>query len=537
MPYRPTVATAKTFMLTAFAAALLATSVRAADRPALTLHDGQALESATSVVITATLNRPARHAISASLRIAGGTATPGQDYFPPVPNLVFLPGETETKITLTLRNDSRIEGDETAFIAIGQVNGARVVRGQARAVIRDDDRPQAAAFRPGAQTQMQLRPTSTINGPLATLNGRIVDQSGNPVRLHGVNWFGLETPNRAPHGIWKRGWRQMMGQMKSLGFNVIRLPYSNDLLRTQRPPEGIDFYKNSDLKGLTGLQIMDKVVAYAGVIGMRVILDNHRITEGHGAESSGLWHSQAFPEDQWVKDLVFVAKRYRSLPAVIGIDLFNEPHKTARWGGGGRNDWRRAATRGGNAVLAANPDWLIIIEGVAKAAGSHYWDGGNLAGARQKPIRLDQPNRLVYSTHVYPASVYPQPWLKGRNFTRNLPKIWHKHWAFLFEQQTAPVLIGEFGSHMKTAGDRAWMAALVNFLKKPVAEGRVAWTYWSWNPNSGDTGGILMDDWETAHGSKIVAIRPLQPAPGATPNQDPTRSRLAALAAGGSNPG
>ncbi len=23
------------------------------------------------------------------------------------------------------------------------------------------------------------------------------------------------------------------------------------------------------------------------------------------------------------------------------------------------------------------------------------------------------------------------------------------------------------------------------------------WTFWSWNPNSGDTGGILKDDWQT----------------------------------------
>ena len=95
---------------------------------------------------------------------------------------------------------------------------------------------------------------------------------------------------------------------------------------------------------------------------------------------------------------------------------------------------------------------------------------------------------------MYPASVYPQPWLKGRNFTANLPNVWRKHWAFLFEQQEAPVLIGEFGSYMKTAGDRAWMKALIAFLKRPVAEGRVAWTYWSWNPNSGDTGGLLTDD-------------------------------------------
>ncbi|MGZ0190256.1 MAG: glycoside hydrolase family 5 protein, partial [Alphaproteobacteria bacterium] len=303
----------------------------------------------------------------------------------------------------------------------------------------------------------------------------------------------------------------MMRQMRELGFNLIRLPYSNELLRQTDTPNGIDFYKNSDFKGLTGLEIMDKVVGYAGSLGLRIILDNHRITAGHGAESSGLWHSARFSEDQWVADLQTVAKRYRGMPAVIGIDLFNEPHGAARWGGGGRNDWRRAAQKGGNAVLQVNADWLIIIEGVAKAAGSHYWDGGNLAGARRQPIQLSRNDKLVYSTHVYPASVYAQPWLKGRNFTAGLHKVWQKHWAFLFEQQKAPVLIGEFGSHMRTAGDRAWMKTLVRYLARPVAEGRVAWTYWSWNPNSGDTGGLLKDDWNSIQQVKLDAIQPLMP--------------------------
>ncbi len=516
-------------------AMLLSTPASAAGSPRLMLLDGEAKESAGAVTVTARLDRPARWPVMASLRISGGTAQAGLDYLAPAPNLVLMPGETEVKITLTIRDDKTLEGDEAAYISLGRVDGAQVARGQARAVIRDDDGVQTAAYHPGASAASAPQSRSAL-GPLATLNGRIVDASGRPFRLHGVNWFGLETPNLAPHGIWTRGWRQMMGQMKDLGFNVIRLPYSNALLRTNKAPNGIDFHKNSDLKGLSGLEIMDKVVAYARVIGMRVLLDNHRITSGHGAEESGLWHSANFSEDQWVADLAFVAKRYKNHPAVIGLDLFNEPHNAARWGGGGKNDWRRAATRGGNAVLAANPNWLIIIEGVAKAAGSHYWDGGNLAGAKRQPIRLDRPNRLLYSTHVYPASVYAQPWLKGRNFTRNLPNVWRKHWAFLFEQQTAPVLIGEFGSHMKTAGDRAWMKTLIAFLKRPVAEGRVAWTYWSWNPNSGDTGGLLTDDWETTHGNKLAAIRPLLPAPGSQPAPTPFRRSVASLIPGSAAP-
>jgi endoglucanase len=41
-------------------------------------------------------------------------------------------------------------------------------------------------------------------------------------------------------------------------------------------------------------------------------------------------------------------------------------------------DWRLAAERAGNAVPAANPDWLITVEGIDCYSGDCYWRGGNL---------------------------------------------------------------------------------------------------------------------------------------------------------------
>ena len=51
-------------------------------------------------------------------------------------------------------------------------------------------------------------------GALSTLGNQIVDEWGHPVRLAGVNWFGFETTNFAPHGLWSRGYVEMMNQMK-----------------------------------------------------------------------------------------------------------------------------------------------------------------------------------------------------------------------------------------------------------------------------------------------------------------------------------
>jgi hypothetical protein len=36
------------------------------------------------------------------------------------------------------------------------------------------------------------------------------------------------------------------------------------------------------------------------------------------------------------------------------------------------------------------------------------------------------------------------------------------------------------------------------------------WTFWSWNPDSGDTGGILKDDWLTANQEKQGPLKAIQ---------------------------
>ena len=56
---------------------------------------------------------------------------------------------------------------------------------------------------------------SAVQGPLHTNGGQIVDQANHEVVLQGVNWFGLETANHAPHGLWTRDYRDMLAQIKA----------------------------------------------------------------------------------------------------------------------------------------------------------------------------------------------------------------------------------------------------------------------------------------------------------------------------------
>jgi endoglucanase len=361
-----------------------------------------------------------------------------------------------------------------------------------------------------------------------TKGTQLVDASNQPVRITGVNWFGLETSSYAPHGLGVRGYKAMLDQIKSLGFNTIRLPYSSQLFDQGSTPNGIDFTKNPDLcaqpstggncqQPLTGYQIMDKVIDYAGSIGLKIILDRHRPDSG---AQSALWYTSQYPESRWISDWVMLAKHYLGNTTVIGADLHNEPHSPACWGcGDPQSDWRLAAEKAGNAILNVNSHWLIFVEGVEcfgrrgladkqqKGVTCDWW-GGNLMGVKQYPVRLKVPNQLVYSAHEYPASIYQQTWFQAKNYPANLTSVWQKFWAYIPRQERVPLWVGEFGSKLQTASDQQWLKALVAYMGTGVRG--LSWTFWSWNPDSGDTGGLVDDGtWSQVDATKMSYLKPI----------------------------
>ena len=363
-------------------------------------------------------------------------------------------------------------------------------------------------------------PTAVAGGYLQASGNQIVDSAGNPVRISGVNWFGGETPNFAPHGLWTRNWQEMMDQMVELGFNTIRLPFSQELFEPGSTPNGVDTYQNPDLEGLSGLEIMDKIVDYAGEKNLRIILDHHRSDAGAGPNGSGLWYDDNYSEADWVANWEMLAERYAGNPTVIGADLHNEPHGPATWGSGDPlTDWRMAAEKAGNAVLAKNPSLLILVEGIESTAAGNYWWGGNLSKAGEFPVELNVPNRLVYSPHAYPASVYQQDWFTDPSFPNNQPEIWTNMWGYLYQDGIAPLMLGEFGSLFENPLDEPWMDKMVEYLSGDLdGDGSselvgdqqgISWTWWSWNPNSGDTGGVLENDWRTPRSEVIEKLQPV----------------------------
>lgn len=346
-------------------------------------------------------------------------------------------------------------------------------------------------------------PRASAQNYLHTQGAKIVDSSGTVVRLTGLNWFGFETSSYSPHGLNVRSLGSVLDQVKSLGYNCLRIPYCSQMFDAGSTPNGISFSLNPDLQGLTGLQVLDKLVAGAKARGLKIILDRHRPDSG---AQSALWYTSAYSEQRWISDWTMLATRYQGNDTVIGCDLHNEPHDPATWGSGNTStDWRLAAERCGNAIQAVNPHLLIIVEGIQSVGGDYYWWGGNLEAAGGAPVQLNVANQLVYSTHDYPSSVYGQSWFYDASYPNNLPSVWSKHWGYLAQNNIAPVYIGEFGTFDQTASDDQWFHGMASY----ISTNSLSFTFWCLNPDSGDTGGILQNDWLSVNQNKQSVLQPL----------------------------
>lgn len=470
-------------------------------RPTIGVADVSVTEGdggTSSATFTVTLNKAWDASVGVRFATANGTALAGEDYDARSGTLTFAAGETSKTVTVAIRGDALVEADEAFSLVLSAPTNATIRDATGIATIRNDDAVAGQA------------------GFLSTEGNQIVDANGDAVRITGVNWFGMESDTYTPHGLWARNWSDMMEQMAQTGFNTIRLPFSLDALQPGRMPNGIDFGLNPDLAGLSALQILDLIVDKAGELGMRIILDNHRSAAGAGPNNNGLWVDGGYTEQHWIDGWKMLAARYAGDPTVIGADLANEPHNGV-WGGGGANDWTAAAERAGNAIHAVNDDWLIFVEGVETYAGANTWWGGNLMGVAFDQVVLNTPNKVVYSPHEYGNSIYEQPWFQGSDFPDNMPARFEQFWGYIYEQDIAPIMLGEFGSKLTDPKDLLLLDKLLAYLDGdfdangtidiPAGDEGMSWTWWSWNPNSGDTGGILADDWTTVIEAKLDLLQ------------------------------
>jgi aryl-phospho-beta-D-glucosidase BglC (GH1 family) len=337
----------------------------------------------------------------------------------------------------------------------------------------------------------------------------------------------------------------MLKQIHDLGFNCIRLPWCNSTLTgtpsgIQINEYGVDKYTNEtglnlDLNGLSSIEVMDKIIIEAQKQGLYIILDNHS-REPDGYMSETLWYTSKTSESKWISDWETIAKRYKSYSNVVGYDLDNEPHGNmgtgmkppATWGynqdGYTNTDWKAAAEKCGKSLLNVNSNALIIVEGTEMYKDSTYWWGGNLKGVKDYPITGIPKANLIYSPHEYGPEVYDQSWFNESDFPNNMFKIWDDNFWFIQKNNIAPILIGEFGIKGENSANPSsksykWLTTLMAYVGS-----KCSWTFWCMNPNSGDTGGLLKDDWVSVDQSKYNILKPYLASGSAITNSSSTKT-------------
>lgn len=378
------------------------------------------------------------------------------------------------------------------------------------------------------------RSESAVQGDdwLYTDGNRIVDKDGKRVWLTGINWFGYNTGTNTFDGLWASELKSSVKAIADHGFNLIRVPMSAQLINQwaegEYPRANYNNAYNTDLNSMNSLEIFDYFLKLAEENGMKVMPDIHSAETNASGHTVNLWYTSSVSAEDYYSALEWLAERYKNNDTIIAFDLKNEPHgkpyegsSAAVWNDStSENNWKYTAETAAARILAKNPNVLILIEGTEiypvdiEANGDYHstdeddyyfnWWGGNLRGVADYPINLGKyQNKLVYSPHDYGPTVYQQPWFEGSyTFDSLMDDCWRDNWFYIHENNTAPLLIGEWGGFMREP-NLTWMT----YMRRLIKENKLNHTFWCFNANSGDTGGMVLDDFVTWDEEKYAFVK------------------------------
>ncbi len=374
-------------------------------------------------------------------------------------------------------------------------------------------------------------PATSTNDWLSVKGNKIVDKNGKEVWLTGVNWFGYNTGTNVFDGLWAADLNTSITAIADRGFNLLRIPISTELVNNWEdgniPDANFNNATNHYLVGMNSLEIFDYVVGQCRANGIKIMIDFHCALTDSMGHMKPLWTDGAITEDDYIRALEWMAERYKGDDTIIAYDLKNEPHgkqhetPRAKWDNSKDADnWKYIAEKAGKAVLDKNPNVLIMVEGIeiypkdikkngnftSKNKDDYFfnWWGGNLRGVGDNPVDLGKyQDKLVYSPHDYGPTVYEQPWFKkDYTFDSLMKDCWYDNWFYIHDKKIAPLLIGEWGGFMKEPNLK-WMT----YCRELIKENKLHHTFWCFNANSGDTGGLVQGDFITWDEEKYEFVK------------------------------
>ena len=310
-----------------------------------------------------------------------------------------------------------------------------------------------------------------MQGPLHTEGNLILDATGHPVVLRGVNRIGLQTPGTSPPIT-----DAEVGQAKAWGANVMRVLVGEAWTDPQCPNQYIPTY----------LDDVDAVVHSLTSRGMVALLDLHAVTRV-ACGTNDAWRMADAPGsiDFWQK----VAARYKDNP-LVAFDLYNEPHDitNGEWrNGGAMVDWS----------LGTQVHWMAagmqqLVDAV-RATGATNLVAVSANGWAADPSAILKDGALQGTNIVYAAHAYTCPHANDTlcmanpaNKQADLTPLWST------VAQNYPVMITEFG--WPNPRDGTYNASVIRLAQSRTP--KWGWIAFAWDGTK-DNGFILLHDLTT----------------------------------------
>lgn len=373
--------------------------------------------------------------------------------------------------------------------------------------------------------------------------------------IRGINWFGFENGQTSPDGLWIGGssmatdLNTIAYRLKLMGFNSVRLPFTFNYLELAPLPKKttcktaslkdivtstFDPSLSKKLEGLapqpntldlipsgnvcnayldrSGMSTFDRLIYTMSLFarnGFTIVLDYHPMGKEGYARSPAEFSRKWF---ELMKRIKASPEYARSLKGKIIMDLMNEPDSM--------NIGWEAATRlyiptMDMAYKLFGKDIFYMVEGTGQVRYNLNWGDGFVT--RKDIIRqygiddasvffnavMTKPylDRVIISPHMYGPSVSKATVaFKGIELEKRL----NASFGYLADKgyckegggrcHKFPIVIGEFGSNFVMKEDLEHYEDFQKYMNKYFGK-KMSWMYWAYNRNSGDTGGIVKDNW------------------------------------------
>lgn len=271
--------------------------------------------------------------------------------------------------------------------------------------------------------------------------------------IRGLSFFGCETEYMNFMCTWQHPIDWHVAKIKELNFTHIRVPFSYDFVIRQNWQPLDEFFDSVERHNL------------------KVALDFHRLDKTH---QSAKPYDDRVTFDMFLSAWKMVLTRYNGRSGLEAVDIFNE-YQSDNY-----VEWNNLARQIVSTIENEFPGrFIYYVQGT-------QW-GGNLQFVNLTDMLCS--HRIQYSIHKY--------WFSDK-------EPLEEKWDISFGPYKPIVNVGEWGFMSNQPEQVKWANRFIDWLITKNISDSYFWT-WSWN--SGDTGGILLEDCTTVDQNKMSLLR------------------------------